>query len=61
LAKEYPQSYLFHSLGDLYVQEKDPEKAKQYYIKAIALSPGAYEEQVLKQKIADMMGATVSE
>ena len=53
IAKNYPQSYIFHSLGDFYAQQNDLDKAKKYYIKAISMPHNNYEESVLKNKLTE--------
>ncbi len=53
LAKNYPQSYIFHSLWDYYYQIGEESKAKQYYIKAISMPHNNYEESTLKTKLTD--------
>ena len=53
LAKNYPQSYIFHTLGDYYFQANDLWKSKQYYIKAISMPHNDYEETILKNKLTD--------
>jgi len=53
IAKNYPQSYIFHTLGDYYYQVGDLGKAKQYYIKATSMPHGDYEETILKEKLTE--------
>lgn len=51
LAKEYPQAYIFHTLGDYYFVEWNMNKAKAYYIKAASMAENENEMEVLKNKL----------
>jgi len=54
LAKDYPQSYIFGSLGDFYFRQWELEKAKVYYLKAVSMSDSESEELYLKNKLSDL-------
>jgi len=54
LAQHYPQSYIFHTLWDLYYRQTDYAKAKIYYLKSISMTDSESEEVVLKYKLTEL-------
>lgn len=53
LATEYPQWYLYHALGEYYIQQWDLEKAKIYLLKAISLTQKGVERMQIKKLLQD--------
>lgn len=53
LATEYPQWYLYHALGEYYIQQWDLEKAKIYLLKAISLTQKWVERMQIKKLLQD--------
>ncbi|MCF7834825.1 hypothetical protein K9M48_02095 [Candidatus Gracilibacteria bacterium] len=53
LAEKYPQSYIYHALGDYYNIKKDLQKAKTYYIKAVSSTTSETEKNIVRTKIID--------
>jgi len=51
LIKQYNQAYLFHAIWDYYYINKDLEKAKEYYVKAISMTDNIQEAKNLKDKL----------
>ncbi|MDR2416535.1 MAG: hypothetical protein LBD75_08335, partial [Candidatus Peribacteria bacterium] len=55
LVEEYPQGYLFHALGELYLQQGEKEKAKYYLLKAVSMSETAEETWQVKSLLQKVM------
>jgi len=55
IAKYYPQSYIFHTLWDLYRKKNNLEKAKNYYIKAVSITAESGEQIILQWKISEVI------
>jgi hypothetical protein len=55
LGEEYPQGYLFHALGEVYVKQGNKEKAKFYLLKAAGMSNSLEETWQLKQLLQKVM------
>lgn len=55
LAEKYPQSYTFQALWDFYRNDKQPNKAKTYYLKAISLSRNVFQKNMIEQSLAETM------
>lgn len=52
LADKYKQSYLYHMLGDFYIKKNDKIKAKENYLKALAISEDNQEKEIINQKLS---------
>ncbi|MDR0650214.1 MAG: hypothetical protein LBG59_02120 [Candidatus Peribacteria bacterium] len=55
LVEEYPQGYLFHALGELYLQQGEKEKAKYYLLKSVSMSETAEETWQVKNLLQKVM------
>ncbi len=55
LADKYPQSHIFQALWDFYRNDKQSDKAKTYYLKAISLSKTISQKSLIEQNLADTM------
>lgn len=55
LVVQYPQWYLYHALGEYYIQQWDVEKAKLYLLKAASMSQIAWEVRQIKQLLWSIM------
>lgn len=53
LATEYPQWYLYHALGEYYLQQWDVDRAKIYLLKAISLTQKGVEKMQIKKLLQD--------
>ena len=53
LATEYPQWYLYHALGEYYLQQWDLDRAKIYLLKAISLTQKGVEKMQIKKLLQD--------
>lgn len=53
LSTEFPQGYLYHALGEYYLQHDDLEKAKIYLLKAISLTDRGIEKKQIKELLQD--------
>ncbi|MCR5411800.1 MAG: hypothetical protein K6E76_02145 [Patescibacteria group bacterium] len=55
LVQTYPQGYLFHLLGDWYLQKGDDEQAKLYLLKAIGMNIDQKEKQNIKTLLKEIL------
>ena len=55
LVAEYPQWYLYQALWDYYIQQKNPEKAKAYLLKAVSLTQKTSQRSQIKKLLWDIM------
>jgi len=55
LVEKYPQSHIFQALWDFYNNNKQQEKAKTYYLKAISLSKNIFQKKIIEQNLVDIM------
>jgi tetratricopeptide (TPR) repeat protein len=55
LADHYPQGYLFHALGEWYIQQGALEQAKPYLIKAIGMATTSQEALQIKNLLQKVM------
>lgn len=53
LSERYPQWYIFHALGDYYLNQRDVQQAKQYYIKAVSLTTSEIEKNIIRKKLIE--------
>jgi len=54
LAENYPQANVFKALWDYYKKINEPEKAKDYYIKAASLTTSAAQKMMLESTLIDL-------
>lgn len=55
LVEEYPQGYLFHALGELYIKQGEKEKAKYYLLRAVSMSETTEETRQVKNLLQNTM------
>lgn len=55
LVRDYPQWYLYHALGEYYLQQEDLDKAKLYLLKAAGMSQTNEETSQLKIMLQNAM------
>lgn len=53
LSNKYPQSHIFQALWDYYKKQKQTEKAKTYYLKAISLTDDLSQKNLIEQNLVD--------
>ena len=53
LVTDYPQWYLYHALGEYYVQQWDIDKAKLYLLKAVSMTQKSAEKMEIKKLLQD--------
>ncbi len=53
LSEHYPQWYIFHALWDYYYNQKDLEKSKQYYLKAVSMTTSELEKGIIRKKLME--------
>jgi len=51
LADRYPQSYIYHALWDYYLRQKDMEKSKENYLKAVWMTTSPIEKSIIRNKL----------
>ena len=54
LAQNYHQSYIYHILGDYYMQTKSLTQAKEAYLKALSIADTSNEQTILTTKIQSL-------
>ncbi len=55
LVSEYPQWYLYQALGDYYIQQWEPDKAKTFLLKAVSLTQKRKEVNQIKKLLQETM------
>ncbi len=55
LSEKYPQFHIFQALWDFYKNNKQSDKAKTYYLKAISLSKNTFQKNMIEQNLIETL------